>query len=474
MMDEPLLRLPPAAVAVPPTVRSCAPEPAPLRADVERDLLLDLPVASLKRFAGASCFRSARVEELVIDDNFCRRPLRPEDIELIDWASPAIRQDLTDLRSLAVHRMLLSINEADCEAQPQWAHGERDRASFYDPQVRLLGRQLKPWLETLAFAQPVTDSIAARLRIRDSLREIKDRSRVIAHFSSVTPYEPMLVLQRLGLLRTTIHALARGMAAAMPERRIAHSFEAALQRLEGLDPQAALRRRGLSSSPHAHWQFYLPTTLASANGLFAISADGFEFCGAAAHAVLQAFAAAEEFDLAERDSSADAEEWNVSLDDQRLQAARYGPAAQAAWCRGFAAAANLRALQDADLWTQIAWLAEMNVFQDRARALDQAIRQQRLQVRQDSFIEPREMCSTTHVHDDHRLVVVERGVMTFWGSPGMVLRLLPGDMTLVPAGRLHGSSVESQECAYHQPIIPSEWLVDVLPVPPWLQRGSVA
>lgn len=68
------------------------------------------------------------------------------------------------------------------------------------------------------------------------------------------------------------------------------------------------------------------------------------------------------------------------------------------------------------------------------------------------------MCSTTHVHNDHRLVVIESGQMVFWGNLGMKLRLQPGEMILVPQGRLHGSSVESDECTYHQPIIPDDWV----------------
>jgi quercetin dioxygenase-like cupin family protein len=68
------------------------------------------------------------------------------------------------------------------------------------------------------------------------------------------------------------------------------------------------------------------------------------------------------------------------------------------------------------------------------------------------------MCSTTHVHDDHRLVVIESGNMVFWGNLGMTLRLAPGEMVLVPEGRLHGSTIESDECTYHQPIIPDAWV----------------
>ncbi len=71
------------------------------------------------------------------------------------------------------------------------------------------------------------------------------------------------------------------------------------------------------------------------------------------------------------------------------------------------------------------------------------------------------MCSTTHVHNDHRLVTIETGVMHFWGNLGMRLEMNRGDMVLIPDGRLHGSTVLFAECTYHQPIIPDEWVRDV-------------
>jgi hypothetical protein len=40
----------------------------------------------------------------------------------------------------------------------------------------------------------------------------------------------------------------------------------------------------------------------------------------------------------------------------------------------------------------------------------------------------------------------------------MQLSMHKGDMVLIPDGRLHGSTVVSNECTYHQPIIPNEWV----------------
>jgi hypothetical protein len=52
--------------------------------------------------------------------------------------------------------------------------------------------------------------------------------------------------------------------------------------------------------------------------------------------------------------------------------------------------------------------------------------------------------------------------MVFWGNLGMTLELDPGEMVLVPQGRLHGSSVLSPECVYHQPIIPDVWVDELV------------
>ncbi len=52
--------------------------------------------------------------------------------------------------------------------------------------------------------------------------------------------------------------------------------------------------------------------------------------------------------------------------------------------------------------------------------------------------------------------------MHFWGNVGMRLEMRNGDTLFVPEGRLHGSTVLSPECTYHQPIIPNAWIDELL------------
>jgi hypothetical protein len=50
-----------------------------------------------------------------------------------------------------------------------------------------------------------------------------------------------------------------------------------------------------------------------------------------------------------------------------------------------------------DLEEQLRWLARVDVYVDLARCIDERIRTQQPDIDRDTFVEPREMCSTTYV-----------------------------------------------------------------------------
>src|SRR5262245_37615300 len=71
----------------------------------------DEHVQLVREFAAHDSFRSAAVEELELDEDFYRRPLRPEDLSFIDFSKPVDVGTVARLPSLASQRMLLCINE---------------------------------------------------------------------------------------------------------------------------------------------------------------------------------------------------------------------------------------------------------------------------------------------------------------------------------------------------------------------------
>jgi mannose-6-phosphate isomerase-like protein (cupin superfamily) len=138
-----------------------------------------------------------------------------------------------------------------------------------------------------------------------------------------------------------------------------------------------------------------------------------------------------------------------------------GPGAVEEVYAGFAGAAWLSATWDRDLAAQLSWADDIPGYQAKARKIDDYLKGHGIQVDLDTFVESCEETSTTHVHDDHRLVMIESGKMHFWNNITHQIELNTGDMVLVPMSRLHGSTVLSGECTYHQPIIPDEMLAQI-------------
>jgi len=430
----------------------------------------------LKRFAASGNYRSAAVEELSIQDDFCRRPLRPEDLDIIDFSRRLKPDDWTLLCGLASNRMLLCVNESARFDKSIRSPGFEDRPEtreFYGVENRLIGCMIRPFLETTLFGElekggieHFTDDLHELIdRAQD---EIEERASALAEVAQNNDYcRKFRVLQDAGLAATKVHAIRRGRV----DDRSSNSetvlpLEAVLEKISALAAER-LRTYGLSTNEHTHWQFLLSTSLASANFIYRMAYDPLrwiELEGAAAHFVLESLV----------DNSLEGSFDREVLDEIRsaglsaIEACARGDVYfRRRWMHGFALSQTVRRKRDNDLWSQLVWLKDIERYREIALAIDERIRRDRVAIDRETFVEPREMCSTTHVHNDHRLVVIEKGTMIFWAAPEMRLYLNKGEMTLVPRGRLHGSSVESIECIYHQPIIPEGWIAGSMSAFPW-------
>jgi len=124
--------------------------------------------------------------------------------------------------------------------------------------------------------------------------------------------------------------------------------------------------------------------------------------------------------------------------------------------RGLEEYAVLLEVQHDDFTQQFTWINAMPAYAEKAERLQRAIDEHRIPVQLDTFVESWEECSTTHVHDDDRLLVIESGQMDFWNCLGARHTYRPGDKAFIPKHRLHGSVVLTGECVYHQPVITPE------------------
>ena len=140
---------------------------------------------------------------------------------------------------------------------------------------------------------------------------------------------------------------------------------------------------------------------------------------------------------------------------------KYGDAVVKDIVRGFEEFRLLQEIADKDFTTQINWSDRVDMYREKAAQINSRIMSGEISSPLETFVEALGERSTTHVHDDNRLLVIESGEMDFWPSFGQPIRFQAGDVMFIPCFRLHGSVVCTDECVYHQPAIPLNIVKDI-------------
>lgn len=445
-------------------------------------------------FASNRAFRSARADELVNDTNPFRRPVRPHDLGLLDYGVPLRRDDFLSLSGLLGHRMLMNVYETeylflpDGADTPAW-EGFRD---FYAPESVTLGELARPILEHHLFSLLESSGATEADSIDEVSRVCKglERRLLDSNSSASTLLESLrdphsaaifLLIQLTCGWQARSNVLTRGtlgdnMAVCPRLADLARQQTAEITRAN-LQLRKLLASAGLLARPRAYWQFYLTSSLAQTNNVYRLARDHgrlFELIGALAHQVIcdRAFALKLQPTLAEL---VDATSCVETAEGSPLQNGSSGCGSSQIvsliaplvelygqdnvlppFLVGLNNAHDLYELAHDDLRRQIEWADDLGRYRAEAARLQGLIDSGSLAVDLDTFVESSAETSTTHVHDEHRLVVIESGNMVFWHNVDANVQLSAGDALLIPRTRLHGSVVLSGECTYHQPIIPEE------------------
>jgi mannose-6-phosphate isomerase-like protein (cupin superfamily) len=466
------------------------------------ELPAEFSAAELADLLGVYCanplFRSARFEELEIDDDPYRRPVRPEDLSFLRYDRPFGRADSSRLSALIGHRMLLNIHDT---AKPMFAEKMtpgrwEEYRLFYGARNRVLGELVRPLLEEHVFGfvhgavaeqtadAPVPD-VAALRSLLTAVAEQRGRAagEVLGLVAEAGAADEAAKMTAVQLLAGTINAPLRvsplmipaagggdGAAALTNGRREPHRIDDVLS--------TVMEACGFGVQPHRYYQYYLPSTLAAMNYLNATARDYgrvFEFLGAMCVRTLDSLAligghgarlaelagpadtASTEATLTRTAPTAEAETAAAIDEITRTVveplARRFGTHALAAFDRGAREYAVLLDVHHDDLTIQLRWIDSAPAYRAKAERLQAAIDEHHIPVALDTFVESSEECSTTHVHDDDRLLVIESGEMEFWNCFSGTHKFRPGDKLFIPKHRLHGSVVLSGECVYHQPVI---------------------
>ena len=467
--------------------------------------------SSINEYSAIRIFRDAEADELVIENNPYRRPLRANDNRFIDFGVRLGRELISSNSSLAANRMLLNIYESELLQVPPadrhdlWA----DFGLFYAPVTRLIGEAIRPALENHVFG-----FLAAECAHVDSwgphdlqaaLTSTFDASPTRALCSAILSMKSKQRQARFYLLQRSAGFLFgnRETRAAHPVARHWTIVGLAEQprRPMALSPRV-LRAAGLRPEPHAYWQFYLPTWLTLNNYAHCLARDParlLRYIGFLCFAEVDAAAScdAEHALFRELFSARASPETSVfgrarmvweelvapvmanfggehfgagaSPEAPVFRSARmvweelvapvlanYGNEHLTELARGFEEARVLTDIAMKDFVLQATWFDELPRFREHANRVYAKIRSGEMPTPLETFVEPRGERSTTHVHDDDRLLVIEQGSMDFFPALGDAIRFNAGDILLVPRHHLHGSVVRTEECVYHQPLVSRE------------------
>jgi hypothetical protein len=460
----------------------------------------------IREFAAHHAFRSAAVEELELDEDFYRRPLRPEDLEFLQFKKPVLAERISRLPSLATQRLLLSLNEVAIARLPRTtvasqADGRRagDAAeefarfdAFYGERNQVLGARIRPYLEHYGFT-----FLGNEVQPGETAGDFIGRFRTLIAQEKAFWKDIFALLMRNDYLVEGLRFIMIQRWSLAPSRRIAVARAVASGFFDGVDvadhPDTASAATdsvlarvaefvGVTRREHSYWQFYLPTSMVKCNLLYALGSRpdrAFSLLGAAFVAEAEAVA----FSSALAKACPHLVPRGVAVPDpeavEAALVARFGRALSQVQDR-FGSEGLLRAGQGMgageksaerarwDLGEQLKWLSAIRHYVAFAERISDRIAVECPEIDRETFVEPRDMCSTTHVHNDHRLVVIRSSAapgtiqMHFWGNLGMRHEMKEGDKVLIPDGRLHGSTVLSDECTYDQPIIPDEWIAELL------------
>ncbi|MFF3566758.1 hypothetical protein ACFYXQ_03140 [Nocardia jiangxiensis] len=454
------------------------------------------PNAIVVAFASNPAFRAAEWSELTTPGNPYRRPVRPDDLAWVKYHNTMLPEKALRLSALLGHRMLRNIYDLESTLVAP-ADGVdtvgQDRADFYSRDNRVRSALARPVLERHLFdflddADDDETSAADALElVRTTAQSLSqsapEAAKLIEKLTGTKEAAVFVTMQYHGFIPAVREALGRTGIGEFP--RHLDGLQAALlgSYQQWISLRSAYRdlldAAGLAQTPGGHWQLLLGTSLARGNHLLSLAADPGrlpELVGAAtfSHLAGQRDTAALR-PILERGLPAETNfagfdlgiGWPVDLDDflpEVLDAlvTSYGQDAPRAFRRGFAAAQRLHELWHQDLAAQLSWADQIELHQEYAEKIAHYLEDNDIVVDLDTFVESEEETSTTHVHNEHRLVMIEEGQMHFWNNATHKIELFTGDKILIPVSRLHGSTVLSGVCTYHQPIIPDELLRKII------------
>jgi hypothetical protein len=423
------------------------------------------------------------------ESKFYGRRLRPHVLRFLDFSSSATSASIRSYAAFSVNRALAAMYETDFLLLPD-ASGSLvvgDFDEFYRPGKRAAAGVAMPFLESYLF-----DFLGSEIELSgewsfrkveayfsDYASTVRKQNTLPSATAIATSKEPG-VAARDWLLQLAPDFLLE----SSPMARYASGsfgpvasnlFKIIIDELGYGDFRKkhstlfenTLRSADLATAPHEYWQYYLNGSLMLSNyynmltrdkrrffryvGAIYLAETGFtSACGIWRDALSSAIP---DLDVRYFD-----EHCHIDLDHSRMVfdglvrpvIEKYGSWAAEEVVRGFEEAQWLGRFAEQDFVEQIRWKDEADVNKEEHERIFSSVLDLAKQggIRSQTFVEPFNELSITHIHDEDELCHINSGTMEFLNGYGKSTILKAGEGTVIRRNRLHGALIQSEVCDY--------------------------
>jgi mannose-6-phosphate isomerase-like protein (cupin superfamily) len=399
------------------------------------------------------------------------------------------RQQVLDYTSLAANRVLLNIYEADMLFLPRRAPEGwyEDFQRFYDMDAAVHREVVRRKLENYLFsfledeidasgtwsAGALESWLIAQVEAANS-----KRSPVFdAILGSRNPEHAALTLmiQFAGDFLSEASAMARnilgnfGPAQSELFKIVIDEYGYGLHETKHSTLfEALMESIGLESAPHAYWQYYLTSSNMLNNYFHYVSKNHSRFfrylgalyyteatlsvyCRHASEVLTKVYGPRAAVRYFDEHVHIDQHHGRMALDKLVLPIVQqYGPTVIPEIVRGCAEFSLLASIADQDVIDQIAWSDGEQRYKQLHDSVYRAILagQVRTRSKRIALTETHDEPTVTHAHDWAECLHIVSGTMRFVTGHDRSVLLHPGEGTMILANRLHGASIESNECSF--------------------------
>lgn len=419
-------------------------------------------------------------------DNPYRRQLRPQVLPYLDFTKDLPRKEVLTYESLAAHRILTSIYEADLMFLPREGTAEKwaDAKLFYSNDNRARGELIRPALERFAFGFLDEEVEVSGQWTKENLVEYLgslgqaapgsgEAEQAILASADPERAAKMWLIQFAPDFLSEASPMARNVLGNYGAPQ-SEWFKIVLDEYgHGVHTakhsklfEQTLESVGLRSDVHAYWQYYLPSSLLMTNyfhylgknhelffryvgALYYTETTLVDFCRTAADTLTRVLGDAADVTYFTEHVHIDTHHGRMALEKLVLPLVeQHGEWIIPEIVRGIEEYRVIAEIADADFAAQIRW---MDAGPERKAQHDQvweAISSGQVTPPVAHLVEPFHELSNTHSHDGDEVCHIVSGRMRFLSGFDSYQILEAGEGTLIDRNRLHGADIESEECVY--------------------------